>query len=260
MAFPYEFIWNATRPASELNTFLNSSRPSETYTDSTDWIWVRDDAKETLHKASGKYDGNGGTFAEAKELGMDVLETLKRRIQKIKDDPSIPARATKANPNSKPRIREAAQRDAKALITSIARSHGQTCGKWMFFPTLKQCDSMFRTIAMSLLFGPLKKTQAFCCKISPRKRDVPDDAQDYVICLYVPDIFDKEMTEEVLSVLIEDHGIVPGPAKPDLYTYIGLYQGHPSGLKATCWTVKDFMEKEEVEKRLARGMNVILID
>ncbi|CAE6418138.1 unnamed protein product, partial [Rhizoctonia solani] len=87
-------------------------------------------------------------------------------------------------------------------------------------------------MARDLVTGALSKTPAFCLKVATTPADVLPNHR-YLICLYLPDLYDKAIVTEVLRTVCQSTGIRPNSAKTDLYTILGLDSKHASGIKST---------------------------
>lgn len=230
-------------PDQNIDNFLKKYPPSATSSKKHGpWIWILPSPRNNRHgpTSEGKL--------EAEKEGSEVLGKLEMEIANIESDPDIPTRASKNKPRSKKMVREECYELAKQEFQNIAMKTGYTSGKWLFFRTREYCDATFAMLAKSLVNGALSCTKAFTLKIATTDEDVPQ--QQYVICLYLPDIFDQQTVEEVLKVLLEDHNILPSSAKPDLYTEIGLDSKHPSKMSAVIWKPTDFWTKQDIQEMM----------
>ncbi|KAG6878185.1 hypothetical protein C0993_010946 [Termitomyces sp. T159_Od127] len=87
----------------------------------------------------------------------------------------------------------------------------------------------------SLVSGPLASTYAYLAKVatSPESQDSPN--HQHLICVYIPDVYDKAKVTEVMRVLLRNHGISLSGVKSNLYTALGIDSKHASGLPSTTW-------------------------
>lgn len=67
------------------------------------------------------------------EAGQALLEAHTAEINRIKDDASIPVRASKKNPHNKKTVREKAEAEIKEKLKDLAVKHGCESGKWCVY-------------------------------------------------------------------------------------------------------------------------------
>ncbi|TFY65444.1 hypothetical protein EVJ58_g1967 [Rhodofomes roseus] len=116
----------------------------------------------------------------------------------------------------------------------------------IFAPTDK-VDLVWSTIANSLISGPLASTSAHCAKVATcPKHEVPN--YSHVLCLYVPNVYDKEDVTEIMKILLRKHGMNLMGVKSNLYTAIGLDSKHPSGIPSTVWKNSALMPETDIKK------------
>ncbi|KZP00490.1 hypothetical protein CALVIDRAFT_277182 [Calocera viscosa TUFC12733] len=236
----YVYSWTSKHELS-LDQFLSKYKPSMVQDDGTKpWIWV--------HKDGGSPGKVGADLVEAIEEAASMLEAATARVEAINNDASIPTRSNKkTGARSKKELREEVQATLTADLKKLAQEKGVTTGKWMFFAQPESVDGMWSRIASSLVKGDLGKTPAWLAKVSTSKPTADERAQ-HLICLYLPDLYDKAAATEVLKVLVGKVGLTPGSAKADLYTHIGIDSKHPSGVRSTVWQVKELLSEEEMQK------------
>ncbi|KAL1745020.1 hypothetical protein HDZ31DRAFT_37237 [Schizophyllum fasciatum] len=234
----YKYAW---WPGSDtaLEDFLQNYRPSMVQNDGTKpWIWV----------SSGKDHANTDGQTAAIEEAAELLQETTEKVEAIKNDPSIPVRSNKkTGARSKKEVREEVQAEATKKLQEIAQKHGYVTGKWLIFAPADKVDMIWSGIAKSLVSGALASTAALQAKVSTSPEH---DQQNYqhVICVYVPDVYDKAAVAEVpiislwtliihqiMRILLRNHGASLSGVKSDLYTYIGIDSKHPSGIQSTIW-------------------------
>lgn len=74
----------------------------------------------------------------------------------------------------------------------------------------------------SVASGTLSKTCAFEAKVSTCPKTESPNSQ-HVLCLYMPDVYDKAKVTEVMKILLGEHGMNLSGVKSNLYTAIGAY-------------------------------------
>ncbi|KIM40280.1 hypothetical protein M413DRAFT_446456 [Hebeloma cylindrosporum] len=221
----YKYAW---LPESELplQDFLAKFKPSMVQNDGTKpWIWVQGS------KPSKKDIGMDDAIKEAKNLLKEVTE----KVENIKNDESIPLRSNKkTGAKSKKEVREQVQAEATEQLKEIAKKHGYVSGKWLIFAPADKVDMIWSSIATSLASGPLHSTAAFLAKVATASESEVPNAQ-HLICVYLPDVYDKSTVTEVMKILLRNHGVNLSGVKSDLYTYLGIDSKHPSGIPSTVW-------------------------
>ncbi|KAG5650819.1 hypothetical protein H0H81_010931 [Sphagnurus paluster] len=170
------------------------------------WIWVRG------HAPTEKDRGEEGALVEASKILKEVTD----KVEDIKNDPSIPLRSNKkTGAKSKKEVREQVQAEAAEKRKEVAIRHGYISGKWS-----------------SLVSGPLASTSAYLAKVATSpEQDNPN--YQHVICVYIPDVYDKDKVTEVMKVLLRNHGLSLSGVKSDMYTMLGINSKHASGLPST---------------------------
>lgn len=98
--------------------------------------------------------------------------------------------------------------------------------------------------------GPLAATSAYRVKVATSPES--GSASQHLICIYIPDVYDKdavtevritplvliewagtEATRQVMKVLLRNHGMNLSGVKSNMYTALGIDSKHPSGLQST---------------------------
>jgi hypothetical protein len=83
-----------------------------------------------------------------------------------------------------------------------------------------------------LVSGPLSQTNAYLAKVATSPESENPNYQ-HLICVYIPDVYDKGAVMEVMKVLLRHHGVSLSGVKSDLYTGLGIDSKHPTGLQST---------------------------
>ncbi|KAF3930933.1 hypothetical protein ABW19_dt0208471 [Dactylella cylindrospora] len=230
-----------------ISKFLREYIPSETLSsDAGPWIWVKKDKQQ--------HDPDTATRTPLEEAsvileGKAILDQVTAKLLSIETDDDIPIRSSQSKPINKMRARDEAYNAAKSELQKLAQKHKYTSGKWLIFAKPTYCDYAFQVIAKSLIGGPLRDSSADCVKISTSDGSMEGE-QRHVLCLYVPNIYDKDAVKEVLDILIKHHGIEPSSTKPDLYTAISLDSTHPSRMRPVIFHTTDFYTKQEIKNLL----------
>ncbi|CUA66992.1 hypothetical protein RSOLAG22IIIB_02903 [Rhizoctonia solani] len=211
------------------------------------WIWVRRLEREPLDSVNSADSKDGGSDGSVVENAHKLLETYTQKIASIQKDDSIPVRANKKKGlRSKKEVREEVAAEATEKFKQLSQDNKITCGKLLFFVQAEQIDGAFSRMALDLVTGTLSKTPAFCLKVATTPADVLPNHR-YLICLYLPDVYDKVIVTEVLRAVCQSTGVRPNSAKTDLYTLIGLDSKHPSGIKSTIWNPTDLVPDAELK-------------
>ncbi|KAI0079298.1 hypothetical protein K474DRAFT_1592248 [Panus rudis PR-1116 ss-1] len=234
----YSYAWS---PSSNvpLKDFITKYKPSMVQDDGTKpWIWVKKSDPER------EDEDVQSAVAEAKQLLKETTE----KVENIKNDDSIPTRANKKKGiKSKKELREEAQHEATEKLKEISISNGYVSGKWLIFAPADRVDAVWSSVALSLVEGPLASTKAYLAKVATSpKNDTPN--YQHVICIYLPDVYDKDSVLEVMKVLLRNHGLNLSAVKSNLYTDIGLDSKHPSGIQSTVWRNNALMKDTEMKE------------
>ncbi|KAL1668965.1 hypothetical protein GGF50DRAFT_45177 [Schizophyllum commune] len=247
----YKYVWKPSSDTS-LDDFLKKYKPSMVQNDGTKpWIWV------TGNKDHAIPEGQTDAIEEASEILKETTE----KVESIKNDASIPVRSNKkTGARSKKEVREEVQAEATKKLKEVSQKHSYVTGKWLIFAPADKVDLIWSGIARSLVTGPLASTAAFTAKVSTSpEHDQPN--YQHVMCIYVPDVYDKDAMAEIMRILLRNHGVSLSGVKSDLYTYIGIDSKHPSGIPSTIWKnsavipdaeakeLKDAFYKELAEKK-----------
>ncbi|KAF9071650.1 hypothetical protein BDP27DRAFT_1291093 [Rhodocollybia butyracea] len=238
----YKYAWSPFMAVDiNIKDFLDKFRPSMVENDGTKpWIWVD----------SGRRDDEDALAQTAKVTALEeakkTLEEITTQIEAIKNDPAIPTRSNKkTGAKSKKELREELQASAREKFKVIAEKYQYFCGKWLIFASSEKVDMIWKNLANSLIEGPLANTKAFCVKVSTFSSE-PN--YRHVICLYLPNVYDKNEVTKVMKILIGDYGVNLTGVKSDMYTLIGVNSKHPSGIPSTIWRNTDLMSEKEMQE------------
>ncbi|KAF4621345.1 hypothetical protein D9613_000846 [Agrocybe pediades] len=235
----YKYSWSSSSEIT-LEDFLTKFKPSMVQNDGTKpWIWV--------HGSGAPADDDRGE-EEAEEEASKYLEEITEKVEAIKNDDSIPVRSNKkTGAKSKKEVREQVQAEASAKLKEISVKHGYVVGKWLMFASSEKIDQIWAGIAKSLVSGPLSETTAFRAKVSTSPENETPNYQ-HLICVYMPDVYNKEKVTEVMKILLRNHGVNLSGVKSDLYTSIGLDSKHPSGIPSTAWKNTALLPDKEIKE------------
>ncbi|OBZ69955.1 hypothetical protein A0H81_10450, partial [Grifola frondosa] len=180
-------------------------------------------------------------------LIVSTMSEVTERVEEIKNDASIPTRSNKKKGiKSKKELREEIQEEATEKLKEISIRHGCVSGKWLIFAPSDKVDVIWSSLATSLMSGPLSSTCADLAKVSTcPKNETPN--YTHVLCLYMPDVYDKDSVTEVMKILLRNHGMNLMGVKSNLYTAIGLDSKHPSGIQSTTWKNTALMKDSEIK-------------
>ncbi|EGO00691.1 hypothetical protein SERLA73DRAFT_166958 [Serpula lacrymans var. lacrymans S7.3] len=234
----YAYYWSQDSSLT-LDEFLDKYKPSMVQNDGTKpWIWVK--GAEASKKDTGTI--------QAEEEASALLQEVSKKVEDIKNDASIPVRSNKkTGAKSKKELREQVQTEATDKLKAISIKHGYVSGKWLIFAPPDRVDSVWSSVAKSLVNGPLLSTAAFLTKVATSPESETQHYQ-HVICLYMPDVYDKNSVTDVMKVLLRNHGVNLSGVKSDLYTVIGLDSKHPSGIPSTVWKNTALMKDTEIKE------------
>ncbi|KAG6920186.1 hypothetical protein DXG01_004955 [Tephrocybe rancida] len=234
----YTYSWNSDSNV-PLQDFLVKYKPSMVQNDGKKpWIWVRGSAPTQ--------EDTGVT--EALEEASVLLKEVTEKVEAIKNDAAIPVRSNKkTGAKSKKEVREQVQADATDKLKEIATKHGFVSGKWLIFVSADKVDMIWSNLAKSLISGPLASTFAHLAKVatSPESQDSPN--HQHLICVYIPNVYDKDKVTEVMKVLLRNHGVSLSGVKSNLYTALGIDSKHASGLPSTTWKNSSLLSDAEAK-------------
>ncbi|KAI0057873.1 hypothetical protein BV25DRAFT_1892081 [Artomyces pyxidatus] len=249
----YAYQWS---PESELplEDFLTKAcadrrlcyKPSMVQDDGTKpWIWVRGSQSPAKSVAE-----EGTAVDEAQKLLKEVTE----KVDSIKNDSSIPIRSNKkTGAKSKKEVREVEQALATEKLKDISTRTGFVSGKWLIFAPSEKVDKIWSTVATSLVSGPLSSTAAHLAKVATCPKNETPNYQ-HVLCIYLPDVYDKDAVTQVLKILLRNHGLNTLGVKSNLYTAIGLDSKHASGIPSTVWKNSAILPEAEIKATSSQAL------
>ncbi|KIJ51298.1 hypothetical protein M422DRAFT_26719 [Sphaerobolus stellatus SS14] len=233
----YPYCWH---PSSDLTIeeFLKKYKPSMVQNDGTKpWLWVRNS-----NDAGEEGDGEGAV-KEAKEL----LARASDRVKEINEDENIPVRASKkTGAKSKKQVKDEVAAEYSQKLKEVHAAHNYKSGKWLVFSSPDNVDATWWSLAISVAKGPLSKTAVHLAKVATTPMN--ESSSQRVVCVYMPDVLDKEKVTEVMKVLLRNHGLSLSGVKSNLYTGIGLDSKHPSHIQSTIWKNGDILKDAEIKE------------
>jgi len=234
----YSYAWSEDSDLS-INDFLTKYKPSMVQDDGTKpWIWVMGPSPSSTDK----------NVDSALEEATALLKEVTEKVENIKNDASIPTRSNKkTGAKSKKEVREEVQGQATDELKAISIRHGFVSGKWLIFAPSDKVDMIWSNLATSLISGPLSSTNAFEAKVATSPKTETPNYQ-HVICLYMPDVYDKDAVTEVMKILLKNHGMNLSGVKSNLYTGIGLDSKHASGIPSTVWKNTALLKDAEIKE------------
>ncbi|KAK0226253.1 hypothetical protein IW262DRAFT_1541361 [Armillaria fumosa] len=235
------YAWSkSSEPDISLDHFLTKYRPSMVRDDGTKpWLWVR--TREPFEESTVK--GELAAIAQAaiwKKL-WKAFKASKTTRQYLFD----PTRKQEQRARKKCESRRV-QAEAAEKFREIAIRNGYTYGKWLVFASPEKVDSIWSRVARSLVDGPLSKTAADCTKVATCPADEKPNYQ-HLLCIYMPNVYDKDAVTEVMKVLLRHHGPNLSGVKTDLYTDLSIDSKHPSGIPSTIWKATSLMKDTEIK-------------
>ncbi|KAG5647101.1 hypothetical protein DXG03_001472 [Asterophora parasitica] len=199
------------------------------------WIWVRGSEPKSKDRAVEK----------AIEEAAELLKKVTEKVEAIKNDASIPVRSSKkTGAKSKKEVREQVQAEATESLKEIAVRHGYVSGKWLIFASPGKVDTIWTSLATSLASGPLASTSARLAKVATSPAEDSPNYQ-HIICVYVPDVYDKVEVTEIMRIMLRNHGVSLSGVKSNLYTSLRIDSKHASGIPSTTWKNSALMDDKE---------------
>ncbi|KAH7325106.1 hypothetical protein B0I35DRAFT_175549 [Stachybotrys elegans] len=128
-------------------------------------------------------------------------------------------------------------------ILNLAHAAQVRAGKWMIFCPPAEVNEIWRIIAKATANNDL----GIAAKVAPRQ---PEESKrkERLVCVYTADFSDKADVARVVKKLRE-LGVVDRHRaiyyKPDAFTYIGISQGNPWGVRASIYSSTDVFKKEK---------------
>jgi hypothetical protein len=111
-----------------------------------------------------------------------------------------------------------------SVLEDLARKHNLLCGKWMVFVKTSHVDEIWKIIAKATVQGLLGHTSKVATSMKGSEIT-------HVICIYTSDYLDLEERKNVALALkgaLKNTEVKRISYKPDLYTHLKIYKGHPT--------------------------------
>ncbi|KAL9932286.1 hypothetical protein V8E36_008765 [Tilletia maclaganii] len=240
---PPKLCWTENVSKESLDDFLDANKPSKTKSSLDGWVWVRSARNPHSDMSEEEREDFDEAVAQAAELEAEV----RAKVEKIRNDPTVPARTSKKGPGRKDLIKKEGERLLRGLAELGKARPALETGKWMWFEPPDKVDTLFAVLARSLIDGPLARLGhgesdgpvVHTLKAATREGyagAAPDKGRQHLVCLCFDNIWDKEHATRVLHSILADHGLrSPSAAKCDLYTYINLTSTHPTEVRSSNW-------------------------
>ncbi|KAF8516857.1 hypothetical protein BU17DRAFT_50494 [Hysterangium stoloniferum] len=232
----YPYYWNP-QLGSSIEEFVNKYKPSMVQDDGTKpWLWVQNsNSPGPTEEKTAAVDAARALLAEATE-----------KIQQINDDDTIPTRASKkTGAKSKKQLKEEIQVEYSKKLKEVHKEHDYAAGKWLAFVAHDMVDAVWTRLATSVATGPLSETVVYLAKVATTPANESNSQR--VICVYIPDVLDKNKIIDVMRILLQNHGLNLSGVKSNLYTEIGLDSKHPSHIQSTTWKNTDLLKDNEIK-------------
>ena len=216
-AYSGRAVWSKDNACMPFQEWLKMMKPSTTTPLQFSWIQVRNSDDDKPEDCGFPED-----FA-AYMQPLNKIETM------IDDGKRIPAKV---------------KAECVHDLLEIAKRDKHTVGKWMLFVDPKKADTVWKEIATATVEGRL----GCSAKIAPygggsSTGSLFQPQEQVLCCVYVKDCTDKKDVKRVLMTLQEEMGYeIKAGLKPDIYTYLGIYQNNPWRLNPTLYPVKEVME------------------
>jgi len=176
-----------------------------------------------------------------------IVKEIIDKVEEIKNDASIPMRSSKkTGAKSKKEVREQVQNEVTHKLQEVATKNNYVSGKWLIFAPSDKVDKIWKDVATSLVSGLLSSTSALSAKVATSPEQETPNYQ-HVICLYIPDVYNKSQVTEVMKILLRNHGLNLSGVKSNLYTLLGIDSKHPSGIPSTIWKNTALLSESEIK-------------
>ncbi|KAK6536144.1 hypothetical protein TWF281_000391 [Arthrobotrys megalospora] len=232
-----------------LNEFLKKYKPSTNfYRGVGPWIFVKEDNSKPgyPHSKSDNY------ACEIKS--RDLLNKTTERVESY--DAGLVRNDGQPVSQSLPRhpfLLERVFKSAGDELRQLAVKYNYTCGAWFLHVPENQVDQIFSDLARSLIAGQLRRTAAHAVKVTPSGLPaIPRGI--HVICVTIPDAWDRKACKEVLEILVGIHGLTPVGCKPELFVQLGYGHLHRSGIETCTFTPQDFYAKHDLSESRFRAI------
>ncbi|PHH60984.1 hypothetical protein CDD82_2205 [Ophiocordyceps australis] len=238
---PYRGISYAWQLTESVDDFLARLSPSRTeQNETTPWIFICNPFISRLDKTNSGEIVKGSEDEAPGEEGQHlrlVVNGGMERLNLIKDLEDKLQQAGKSQPVIK-REMSLERKRAVSDILSLAHAARVRTGKWLLFCEPTEVDDIWEAVARATADNKL----GIAAKVAPKCPEHGDRRQQ-LLCVYTADFNDKADVGRVLQYLRKLKLFKAKETiyyKPDVYTYVGLSQGNPWGLRASIYTSRDF--------------------
>ncbi|PWN25509.1 hypothetical protein BDZ90DRAFT_67107 [Jaminaea rosea] len=213
------FVWKPSSPgnADGLSDFLEAHLPSTTTSrGGSRHIWVTIPYK----RQSSSRSDNDMKFALAQ--AHHAFAELSTSCQAIEDNDKIPQRQNRKQGMSKGQRKKVLIDDFGASLPRWADEGGLLTGKWLMFKDDKWVDYGFRTLAYSIIDGPLSQCKS--ANVHTVKVDCADHRKngEQLISLFYEDVWDEAASTEIARIMLRHHCQYSRAAKTDLHSALGI--------------------------------------
>ncbi|PHH58483.1 hypothetical protein CDD81_5658 [Ophiocordyceps australis] len=238
---PYRGIRYAWQLTESVDDFLLRLSPARTeQNETTPWIYICNPFISRLDKTcsgdivKGSEDEAPGEEGHHLKLvingsmeRLNLLKNLEDKLQQAAQSQSVIQREMSLE-----------RKRAVSDILSLAHAARVRTGKWLLFCEPTEVNDMWEAVAKATVDNKL----GIAAKVAPK---CPEHGyrRQQLLCVYTADFHDRIDVGRVLQYLrklklFRSKEIIY--YKPDVYTYIGLSQGNPWGLRASIYTSRDF--------------------
>ncbi|KAF3926448.1 hypothetical protein AA313_de0206607 [Arthrobotrys entomopaga] len=137
--------------------------------------------------------------------------------------------------------------DCADQLRQVALDYNFTYGGWFETVRWDKIDELYSRLGHSLISGPLKNTLAHSVRVTTEGHPRLPRGM-HIICVLVPNSFDKEACKQVFDVLVRHHGWVPEGCKPDLFLELNLTHIHQSREYSCTFVPGDFSTQKELQE------------
>ncbi|GAA6015783.1 hypothetical protein JCM10207_008793 [Rhodosporidiobolus poonsookiae] len=233
-------------PASQeqVSSFLDQYRPSANDNEYA-WYWAR--------QAGAQGEGTKERDEKVQALsleGVGLVQGLVDECEVIKQGTAAPPRK-RSGTSPKWKLLKEAHARFSSDIKQLAQRYGVVSGKWVLFVPTDEVDGVWAKAVRLFAYSdsPLAATGAVdTIKVSP----VAGKDGRHLICIYTKDCYNEVAVEKVLEVILKQLRVKPTGYKPDIYTRLGIYWNHPSGLSPVLYRPSDFLAASEIDRLLEK--------
>ncbi|KAI9637441.1 uncharacterized protein MKK02DRAFT_43362 [Dioszegia hungarica] len=176
----------------------------------------------------------------AVEQAKEELNHLLERLAEIDHDENLPIKQQGGTSSRGEVKNQAHDRTVRLLKVIMLKSK-------LWRENHDAVDEVWTSIAGSVASGPLRDAGVTGAKV-----ETTTAGEQHQIYLYMPDVYDVDVSVKILETLISCHGIVPVGVKPDLYTAAGITSQHPTHIDSLVFRPRDHPLGDEHVKRLKR--------